>query len=291
MPTLSLKPRDNKPDELEKNLKLINDYKKKLTQISRNLKTYSKKTSKNLESLRKNRKTLLRIEKLALILEDGVIRRGFNDWFDKEKKRLDLRELRIRSAFPEELYNSLSSSGLKLEGHVPNLKTGFYVIEVNFDNNQSRIFYGPDREPIKKIKIDPEKISEYIVKHRNTLEKSYENYDKFVFHLEKSYSNIIKKPDKTLDKKAPIIDVMYEMAKEKNQEETTLDPKKRTEKYGRIQFSYDIYRLLRGPSEKIRIKLSTATRAQARSRKNYLWIPKNERGDGAIFSHIEVVRE
>jgi len=251
------------------------------------MKTYSKKAPKTLASLRKTRKSLQRIEKMIVPIEEENIRKNFYNWFEKEKKNLDSLESRIQSTFPERLYNELYSYNLKLEGHIPNLKTGYYVLNINFNNNQCKIYYGPDKELIAKLKINAEQIANYIVQHKNDLEKSYESYDNLINHLEKAYSNVTQKFDKTLDKKAPIIEVMHEIAKEK----AITDTQKKPPKYGRIQFSYDLSRLLRNPSDQIRIKLSTATRAQARSRKNYLWIPKNERGDGAIYSHIEVIKE
>ncbi len=65
------------------------------------------------------------------------------------------------------------------------------------------------------------------------------------------------------------------------------DPVKSSYKeYGRVFFSYDLYRLKERAVDGHELSLVTATRAYTRRRAGFIWIPSSERGDGTYISHV-----
>jgi len=274
----------------KKVLKLINDHKKKLGSFSRNMKFYLKTEPISLESVRRLLSTINRMEQRLSFLEEESIHDLLEIWINQEKNKLELAESNLRSSFAENLYNLLRENGYKLEGHLPKLKVGFYHLDIDFKRNQCRIYYGQDKEPVVNLKIDPVEISNFITNHKQKLNESFGDPDSFVSNLERAYMSVLKKSDDRIEEKPSIVDVMLELALLKQRESFHNDPlQKYFKNYGRIQFSYDLYRLLKNTPQDIRVKLSTATRAQARNRGSYLWVPKNELGDGSIYSCIEIV--
>lgn len=279
-------------DPVKQLLKQINQEKKRLGTSSRYLNMYLKMEPNSLESIRQMHKTILKIQSTITSSEAGTLDDLLMTWTQEEKRNLESFESKLISTFSENLYNILREKGLKLEGQLPKLRVGFYFLDIDFEKNTCRISYGQDKEPIDKLEIDAHKISNFIEDHKSKLRKSYSDVVSFTNQLEKAYSSVLKKTNSRSNGKAPIIEVMLELSILKQKGSFLIDPVKRNfQNYGRIQFSYDLYRLLLNPSEKIRIKLSTATRAHARDRGKYLWVPKNEQGAGSIYSHIELVRE
>lgn len=277
-------------DSTKQYLKLISEQKKNLSSISRYLKNYSKREPSSLESVRQLQAILKNLVQRAQSLEDGAIRQSLENWIIEETHGLKLIASRLRTSFAEKLYTLLRDEGLRLEGHLPSLKTSFYILEVDFERNICKIFYGQDKEPVVNLKINSQEVTQYIVSHRKKLDTSFEDLDMFLTHLEKAYSTILKQTENKFGKKARIIDTMIELAVLKQNRAFMIDPlKKNFQNYGRVQFSYDLYRLMRDPSQSMRLKLYTATRGQARNRRDYLWVPKNERGEGTIYSYIELL--
>lgn len=286
---MNLEPSD-KNESVKIILSEIDNEKNKLLKISRNINKLSRNKVQTIEDLLDISKIINSIDSDTSSLSNDKIRELINNWSNNEKKGVESKINELQSNFAMTLYNHLKDLGIKLEGHMPKLKAGFYTLEVNLLKNECNILFGQDKEKITTIKIDPQAISKYIQNHQENLEKNYGNSDIFVHQLEKAYSNVVKKSD-ALNAQAPIIELMLELSMLKQSNQFKSNPKKLSYKnYGRIQFGYDLFRLNQDRPEGCNIKLSTATRDQARSRSKYLWIPKNKRGEGSIFSHLEFSR-
>lgn len=261
-----------------------------LSTVTRNLKKYDKKKIESLEDLKRAKNTIMEIENKLNNLQDGKLKRKLEKWITDERTQIESIDQKLHSGFAMELYNLLNLNEMKLEGHMPKLKTSFYNMDIDFSKNTCKLSYGQDKDQITTLKINPKEISEYIIKHRNKLENQFDNATTFQKHLFQAYTNVNKRSGRN-GGKAPIIEVLLEISILKQGRSFRINPSKSNfTPYGRVQFSYDLYRLSEIHPEDIQIKISIATRAQARNRAQYLWIPKNIRGEGSIYSHIELVR-
>ena len=288
---MNLEPSEKK-ESLKNILSKIDDEKKVLSKISKNIKKFSARENKvqTIEDLLYINKIINSIDSDISSLSSDKIRDLITNWSNNEKKDIESNINKLQSNFAMNLYNNLKDIGIKLEGHMPKLKAGFYKLEINLLKNECNILFGQDKEKITTIKVDPQAISKYIENHQEKLENNYESSDTFVHKLEKAYSNAVKKSD-NLNTQVPIIELMLELSMLKQSNQLKSNPSRLSYKnYGRIQFSYDLFRLIQDRPEGYNIKLSTATRDQARNRGKYLWIPKNNRGEGSIFSHLEFSR-
>ena len=268
----------------------ISEKQKKLSFLLRNIKKYKKKNIESLTDIIGQRKIIVDIEKKIPDLNDEEIKNKTLMWIKTEKNKMNALNTKLQSEFAMDLYNELQLKGMKLRGHMPKLKVSFYNMDVDFEKNLCNLTYGLDNDHIANLKINPREMSDYIGKVNQDLDKQYGDGRLFQNYLVKAYENNIAKA-KTRAGKVSIIDVLMEISLLKQGRNFRINPsRKNYSTYGRIQFSYDIFRLLNDHPSDIRVKLSTATRAQAKNKLNYLWIPKNSRGEGSIFSHIEVVK-
>ncbi|NVM22570.1 MAG: hypothetical protein HWN68_12425 [Desulfobacterales bacterium] len=278
-------------EKIKQLLKQITDLKKKLGNLTRLMKNYSKIETKSLESLQKLNFTLLKIERRASSLEEGSLKDSLMIWIEEEQKELEEINTKLKSRFLIDLDKSLREKGLNLKGRMHNLKCGFYTIDIDLINNRCKLYYGPKEEFIVILKLDIETITQFIVHHRKQLDASFSYPAIFLSQLNKAYKAVTNRLEDQHGKKAPIIDVMVELSILKQSRKFRTDPlRENFQDYGRVQFSYDLYRIIQIPTKTFTLRLSTATRSQARNRGEYLWVPKNERGDGTIYSYIELRR-
>lgn len=268
----------------------VNKTQKILSFLTRTIKKYKKIDNESLTDIITRRKIIVSIEKKLHDFNDEKIKHKVLMWIETENSIMDALNAKLQSEFAMDLYNELQFNNLKLRGHMPKLKASFYNIDVDFQKNLCNLTYGLDNDHIANLKINPKNISEYMVKVNQNLDKQYGDGKLFQNNIVEAYENIISKA-KTRAGKVSIIDVLLEISLLKQGRKFRIDPsRKNYSTYSRIQFSYDLFRLLKDHPTEIRLKLSTATRAQATNKLHYLWIPKNSRGEGSIFSYIEVVK-
>jgi len=278
-------------ENIKRLLTQITDFKKKLSSLARFMKKYSKIEPNSLESVQKLSSTLAKIEGMASSLEECSLKASLMSSIEEETKKLEDLSTNLTSSFAIGLDKLLSEKGLKLKGRMPKLTCGFYTIDVDINNSRCKLYYGPKEEFIITLKLDTEVISDFIALHRKQLDTSFSNLDIFISQLEKAYRTVTNRSEDQHGKKTPIIKVMTELSILKQSRKFLTDPlRSNFQDYGRIQFSYDLYRVFQTPLKRLTLRLSPATRNQARNRAEYLWVPKDERGNGTIYSYIELVR-
>lgn len=193
-----------------------------------------------------------------------------------------------KQIFGNKLYEELKKIGIELSGQIPNFSAGLFKIIVNFDEEKAKIWYGPEQEFVGLVELDTKKI---VSKIKETKEKlSVKIYEKDFFQtLKRAYEIVV---DHEFGKPAPIIQVLYQFALLLQGTKFLIDPKKDNyTSYGRMNFSYDLYRLQKSSTLNLfnyQIELITATRDMAKDREKFLWIPINEKGEGTVYSHIKI---
>lgn len=260
---------------LSKHLKVLNSVYRLSKQVSRLLGNWESELN-----LKKLRGTIEQMEKLleSLKEEAGLIE-SIEGHIKDVKSRIERLESHLKARFGQELEKEMKSIGLKLEGHYPELKAGLFTIEPDFLNYKVVIWYGPKQERLGTVSLSPSKVAQKIREIRSSLGSKLDK-EEFLKKLREAYTRASKGKK---DVPVPILYVMKELAFLLQPPAFHIDPRKENYKsYGRADFSYDLFRL----SDVHNIKLVTATRAFTKSRAKFLWIPRNESGEGATYSHL-----
>lgn len=248
---------------------------KKLSSKTRSPKNLKNQINKIEQELSKFEKEINQIFELKLELEE----------FKKAQVQKIENEKQI---FGNKLFEELKKIGIELSGQIPNFSAGLFKIIVNFDEEKAKIWYGPEQEFVGLVDLDTKKI---VTKIKETKEKlSVKFYEKDFFQtLKRAYEIVV---DYQFGKPAPIIQVLYQFALLLQGTKFLIDPKKENyTSYGRINFSYDLYRLQKTSTLNLfnyQFELITATRDLAKDRDKFLWIPINEKGEGTVYSHIKI---
>lgn len=198
------------------------------------------------------------------------------------QEELSKTETHIHQRFGIELEQELNTLGLKLTGQYPTLRAGMFTFTLNFQNNKVVIWYGNEHEKLADCNLlvnEVKKKLEQILKDLGTKL----DQEAFVIKLKKAYSRASDHQTKLV----PIIHVLPELAFLLQRESYYQDPRKENYRsYSRVDFSYDLYRFGRYALAH-GLQLTIAVKQYTQRRQDFLWIPNNERGEGAVYSHLQ----
>ena len=213
------------------------------------------------------------------ILESFVslVKTKISDWQEEIKKN-----------FGRELEEKLKQKGFELRGHYPLLKVSFYTLEVDFNNFKTIIWYGPKQEKLETCELNAEEVVNKLkIIHDKITQREF-NEKEFLLKVYEAYKISTLRQNKKLGEEIPILDVLFDYVFLIQDKKFKTNPiKKNYKEYGRCFFSYDLYRLKEREIDNKKLSLITATRAYTRQKSGYLWIPSNERGEGACISHLK----
>ena len=193
-----------------------------------------------------------------------------------------------KKSFGWNLEQELNKEGFELRGHYPLLKVSFYTLEVNLENFQVKLWYGPQQEKLGTCKLVPSDIVKKLKTIHDRITKRDFNDNEFLSKLYESYKISLYRKNKKIGEPIPISDILFEYAFLMQNKKFRTDPVKTNYKeYGRIFLSYDLYRLKARKFENKELNLITATRAYTQRKSDFLWIPYNEKGEGSYISHLK----
>ena len=178
----------------------------------------------------------------------------------------------IRQTFGIELEDELKKIGFNLEGHYPLLKTMFYTLDADFEQNKVGIWYGPEQEKLVTCKLS---VTDVVANLRRWHEQITEHVYTDEAFIKDLYA-IVGDQDRMAipDLVSGYIERIGTMSK----------------KNARIFLSYDLYRLKTRIVDDHELSLVTATRAYTKRKSDFLWIPTDDRGHGNYISHIRFRR-
>lgn len=191
-----------------------------------------------------------------------------------------------KEAFGKALEEELKQIGFKLEGHYPLLKTSFYTLEVNFEKGTVTIWYGPRQERLKVCGFSSKKIAQRLSDLHNSITKREFNDKAFLLKLYEACKTVAYEEKKNIGAPLPIVKVLLEYVSLVQDDKFKVCSVKENYTSYRPFFSYDLYRLKERKIGEYELELITATRAYTRKRKDFLWIPMNDKGGGSYISHI-----
>jgi hypothetical protein len=251
---------------------------------------------KAIEMLEKDRiNNVQQIEKLVGNLQklvpsipaSGQTRQMVETWLSDCVSRLQSDKGEVKRNFGVALENMLKEKGLELKGQYPELKTGFFTIEVDFDKAQANIWYGPKQELMAKARLTPAEVARQLERVEKTLVGRSLNEETFLKRLYESYLRTLSRVGRKEGEHAPILQVLADYVFLEQDKRFYTDPKKEHFKgYGRAFFSYDLYRLHQRKLLGKELSLVVATRASTIRRENFLWVPTDDKGNGTVYAYL-----
>lgn len=263
-------------------------YSKALQKITKLVKLLEKLESNPVDNVYDIEKTIGKIDKALIDLpSDNEIKRMLDAWISERMSRLQTDKEKNKRDFGRKLQSLLLEKGYELTGNYPNLRASLYTIELDFDTARAVIWYGPKEELLAKSKLQPEVITKQIEEIDKTLNDRPQNNDDFLDKLYRSYQYVLFKLGKKDKDYAPILNILTEYILLIQDRSFLTDPKKENlTGYGRAYFSYDIYRLGTRRFGNKELSLSIATRSHTHRRRDFLWIPRDDKGNGDRYAHL-----
>lgn len=251
---------------------------------------------KAIETLEKSPvDNVYRIEKLvgevqkatAGLPPDGEIKKKVDGWLSACISRLQAHKGELRRVFGVSLEGLLQGQGFELKGQYPELRAGFYGIEVDFDKAQASIWYGPKQELMGKARLSPSEVAKQVERTHKALTNRPLNEEGFLKRLHEAYLSSLSKMGRKEGEHAPILKVLAEYVFLEQDRRFYIDPRREHFKgYGRAFFSYDLYRLRQRRLLGRELSLVVATRANTVRRENFLWVPTDDRGNGTVYAYL-----
>jgi hypothetical protein len=247
------------------------------------LQELSKLDADRLANLFKIKNTLKKLHKLLdqspePLPEKKAVITGLQHY----QEELDKTDVHIRQRFGIDLEKELASLNLELTGQYPTLRAGLFTIKLNFERGKVQLWYGAEQEKLADCGLMVSEVKKKLEQVRKELGTDLD-LDIFITKLKKAYSRTLENESRAV----PITRVLPELAFLLQRESYYQDPRKENYRsYSRANFSYDLFRL--GRSDLAQgLQLTIAVKQYTQRRQDFLWIPSNDRGEGAVYSHLQ----
>lgn len=262
------------------------EYKKGNDKIAQVLRDISKLDTNRKDNIPKLKAKIEKLEEKIAVLPQGTIQKEhIHGWAESYKRELDGLEEKRNKLFGKELESPLKELGLTLSGHYPELKVWLFTLELDFTKGFVTLWYGPKQERLDRFELS---VAEVVKRVRTSKEKLGGDLSGQEF-AQKAHDAFIrvtggKKEDAYLPELIPELALLVQSAK------FYQNPiKENFKSYSRADFSYDLFRHWRSDEHtllKTKWKLGVAARSETNKRKHFLWVPSDEKGDGAVYSRI-----
>jgi hypothetical protein len=168
------------------------------------------------------------------------------------------------------------------------LRIGFYTVVLNFEFGEATLYFGPEIEKIRsKIPLEPGTIHSAIKKFDEDLKRTKFEPKEFYLDLQKAYKNRIIVSNRSYGEKVLLIDALNEYVLLKQPSAFFVDPKKENfREFPRISLAYLLYLFRRSDFSQKGVHLYVATFDATTDKKQALWIPDNEEGEGTYYSYV-----
>jgi|UniRef100_A0A7V3VU74 hypothetical protein len=260
---------------------------KSSSRINKILNNYIKLKEKPVENLYLLEKSLNELSKLASGLPDFALKNHLSEWLNNEKSELEKARQEFRFRLGEQIKDLFQKDNKIIRGQYPTLHLGFYTIELNFEFGEVTLYFGPKIEKISKIPLEPESIYKTITKFDMELKKKDFNPKEFFLDLQKAYKNRLAILNKSYGEKVLLVDVLNEYVIIKQPERFLTDPKRENfVGYSRIELAYLLYLFKKSGYSQRGVHLYIATFDATTDRRQSIWIPENEEGEGTYYSYI-----
>lgn len=279
----------SKKMELEKIIAQLQKNQREITKLLRLLNEISNLEQNRIENLSKIKHLLSKV--LTIIDNNGQLFLcdlfdDLKNWVSQYQSTIKNTEKEIKNKIGLELSKELEKNGLSLSGHLPMLRVGLFVIEIDFDRWKTKIWYGPKQENLAECILSVKEIAQQINKQKQEIGSKL-NFEEFLEKLLKAYilsgGSVQGTPVSIIEVQKRLSDILKENSASQNYRI-----------YRRADFSYDLFKLLRHKQFNLatmQVQLKVATRQFTRRRSDFLWVPNDEFGNGTTYSHLSVKGE
>jgi len=270
---------------LDKLILQLTKIKKKLTIINSFIPEYIASRPYEIESHIIELKKWLSTPPLSEILTESNLYKELGDFSEQELQKVNKYKEEFHFCLGTKLKELFAGFG-ELKGQLPVLRVKFYTIRFDFANGEATIWWGPEKELIKKINLEPEATVQTIKSFDEGLGNMWNIPEDFLKILKSAYEHYIKLNNLDNSEKVNLFDLLPECVMLIQGKSFKIDPtKNHFTEYSRIQFSYDLYKMKTSEFTS-NIQLSVATFAITENREKSLWVPDNDSGDGTYYQSI-----
>ena len=269
--------------------KILSKEKNNIQNLLKVIKSIDKYQDDPVSNLYKIKQEVVKIEKMLKQSKlDDFVEKNIEQRIGGIKSKIPEWEENAKKTFGQNLENELRKVGFELRGHYPLFKVSFYTLKVDLENFKVSIWYGTEQEKLETCKSVPEDIAKKLKIIHDKITQRHFNDNEFLSKVYEAYKSSVYRQNKKLGDQISISDILFEYAFLIQDKKFRTNPiKDNYKEYGRVLFSYDLYRLKERRLNDRELSLVTATRAYTRRKSDFLWIPSNERGDGSYISHIK----
>lgn len=233
---------------------------------------------------------LAKLDKAIAVLADaGATTAEARRWRSEAAARNDAVKERVRSRLAAELAELLSERGLAVEGNLPELRCGVITIELLFDKGEARLFYGPRISVLGRSKLVAKELADAVAGQMEALAKAPLDGKAFLTDVRDAWRRVCRDEgkDPAMGPTVPVVAVLDALAWKRQGGRFRADPvRENFASYGRVQFSYDLHRLVERRLGDDELRLTVATREQTKSEAESLWVPRTARGEGTHFGGL-----
>ena len=156
--------------DLDQLLKELSTYRKNLQSAIQLLKGISSLDQDRAGNLPQLRAQLNKLNEIIEKLDQGVNQsENVRSWVNQYKCDLDTAEANLQKSFGAELARELEKRGLSLSGQYPELKAGFFTIELDFARGRTVLWYGSKQERLHQCPLSAARVAKEIEKVKQQL--------------------------------------------------------------------------------------------------------------------------
>jgi hypothetical protein len=174
-----------------------------------------------------------------------------------------------------------------LEGQLPELRWGLLRLEFRLAGPKPEVvvWYGPRIAVLDRAPPEAERVAAAARKARASLDREPLDPQSFLAQVREAYEAARRRRDLPVGVPVPILETLRELALSRQSPAFRADPvRENYQSYGRVRFSYDLYRAEHHGG----IVLGVAAHAQTRRPEDHLWVPTSPAGDGTHFATLAV---
>lgn len=261
--------------------------------ITKLLNGYAQLKEKSAENAYIMEKRLAEISKITSNLPDFDLKNSLINWLNQEKTEIEKAKEEFRFLLGEQIKALFQQDNKTIKGQYPILRVGFYTLVLNFEFGEASLYFGPEIEKIKsKIPIKPMTIYQTIKKFDEGLKKTKFDPKEFYLDLQNAYKKQAILSNKPYGEKILLINVLDEYVILKQPPQFFIDPKKQHyREFSRINLAYLLYLFKKSEFNQKSIHFYVATFDATTDKKQALWIPDNEEGEGTYYGYMAIEKE
>ncbi len=273
-------------------LELLKVLRKKCQALEKLLVAYEKNIAQSGTSPHDRERDLVRISDLIAALPDFDGRAGLQTWLETERKAVETAKDEFRFDFGRQLKERFAPDGLDIRGQYPKLHIGPYTLTVNFEFGECELWLGPEIAKIKDhLPLDPAAIHDHIKRTDNELRTGPFDAAAFDRDLRAAYRRRLLVTGHNLGDKLPLLDILQEFIFLQQKPQFIAEPRRENYRgFTRAALAFALYRFMKTDPAPAGVHFHVATFDATADKKNALWIPSDDEGNGTHFSHLSFDR-